>query len=130
MTAVLFEVIRYELLFGEGLPLGLLSSGFVFSKFEFFSRGTWAWFRGKSGIWQKIFVLTCLTFTAVLASVIGPASAVLMLPRSVVSSHFTPSPRYPHSSVPADFSTSERSCLHASFLAEWNFGRSLPYHAN
>ena len=129
MTAALFDVIRYELLYGEGLPLGLLSSGFVFSKFEFFSRGTWAWFRGKSGRWQKIFVLACLTVTAVLASVIGPASAVLMLPRQMVSSRSIPFPGYPRLAMPADFPTSESSCLHASFLAEWNFGRSLPYHA-
>lgn len=91
MTTILFEVIRFQLLYGEGLPLGLLSSGFTFSQFEFFSKGTWVWFRSKSGIWQKSFVLFCLTFIAVLASVIGPASAVLMLPRPVVSSRSTPS---------------------------------------
>ncbi|KAL8742117.1 MAG: hypothetical protein Q9190_005359 [Brigantiaea leucoxantha] len=38
MTVILVDVIRHQLLYGEGLPFGLLSSGYTFSKFEFFSK--------------------------------------------------------------------------------------------
>ena len=90
MTVILVDVIRHQLLYGEGLPFGLLSSGYTFSKFEFFSKVTWVWFWSKNARWQKTFFLFCLAFTAILALVIGPASAVLILPRPVVSLHSLP----------------------------------------
>lgn len=31
MTTTVFEIIRHQLLHGDGLPLGLVSSGFTFS---------------------------------------------------------------------------------------------------
>ena len=94
MTVIIFEVIRHQALYGEGLPLVLLSSGFTFSQFGFLSPATWSWLRSPSGRWQKGFVLLSITFTALLALVIGPASAVLMLPRIEVNVRFKLLPSY------------------------------------
>ena len=87
MTTIVFEIIRHQLLHGEGLPLGLVSSGFTFSKFDFFcSRATWIWLWAASAKSQRAFVVISIIIIALLALVVGPASAVLMLPRLAVRS--------------------------------------------
>ncbi len=87
MTTIVFDIIRHQLLHGEGLPLGLVSSGFTFSRFDFFcSRVTWIWLWSASAKGQRPLVVIFIIIIALLALVIGPASAVLMLPRLAVRS--------------------------------------------
>ena len=38
LGAIVFNAVRYELLFGDGLPLGLIGSGLAFTQIEFFIR--------------------------------------------------------------------------------------------
>lgn len=85
MTTIVFEIIGHQLLHGDGLPLGLVSSGFTFSRFDFFcSRATWIWLWSASAKGQRALVVISIIIIALLALVIGPASAVLMLPRLAV----------------------------------------------
>ena len=87
MTTIVFEIIRHQLLHGEGLPLGLVSSGFTFSRFDFFcSRATWIWLWSASAKGQRALVVISIVIIALLALIIGPASAILMLPRLAVRS--------------------------------------------
>ena len=87
MTTIVFEIVRHQLLHGEGLPLGLVSSGFTFSRFDFFcSKATWVWLWSASAKGPRALVVFGITISALLALVMGPASAVLMLPRLAVRS--------------------------------------------
>jgi hypothetical protein len=82
LTTVVLQALRTELL-GEGIPLGLLGSGIWYSSLgSFWSpeiRGAVRW--GFTG-WRRARFVLLLVLAGGTAAVIGPASAVLMLPRS------------------------------------------------
>lgn len=81
LAAIVLQALRQELLH-EGLPIGLLGSGLWFSQIssfwspEFLAAAPWSI---KSARRIRFFLL--LVVAGLLAAVIGPASAVLMLPR-------------------------------------------------
>ncbi|KAI9862175.1 MAG: hypothetical protein M1824_001556 [Vezdaea acicularis] len=84
MTPVIIQVIRHQLLHGDGLPLGLVASGFTFTRLSSMrSRAMYTWKglqTGSAKAQRTLVVLSIFVITA-LATVAGPASAVLMLPR-------------------------------------------------
>lgn len=86
LSLIIFHAVRHELLYGNGLPLGLIGSGFNFGSFDFFFTRE---FRGALLNWGKpgqrlrkagFIVLLCIAgFIAALA---GPSSATLIVPTS------------------------------------------------
>jgi hypothetical protein len=82
LTTIVLQALRTELL-GEGIPFGLLGSGIWYSSLgSFWSpeiQGALRW--GCTGYRRARFILL-LALAGGTAVVIGPASAVLMLPRS------------------------------------------------
>ncbi|KAL8692015.1 MAG: hypothetical protein Q9218_002869 [Villophora microphyllina] len=76
----------------RGFPLGLATSGFSFSRVSYFwSPAFWG---GSIGLYRQARLRGALTILAVLlsgllAAVVGPASAVLMLPRKTVWPQFS-----------------------------------------
>ncbi len=88
LTVIIFHVIRHQILHGDGLPLSLVGSGFTFQKMDFlWSPSIWSGVRGTSAIFQRFLVFLSFFIIGLLCLTIGPASAVLMLPRPIVSSH-------------------------------------------
>ena len=85
LTAIIFTIIRNEMVFGEGIPFGLLSSGLQATQLSYlWSMEFWGSFR--SGTYKKSYrrtrVLCLVLICVLLASVCGPSSAVLLVPRS------------------------------------------------
>jgi len=86
LSLIVLQTVRHELLFGDGLPLGLIGSGLSFSNFEFFFRKEFygalkylAYHGNKARKMAFVALLIVSGFVAVLA---GPASAVLLVPKS------------------------------------------------
>ena len=87
LTTVIFHLLRHQLLHGDGLPLMLVGSGFTFTKMDFlWSRSVWLDLPDTRATIRRALLLGCLFSIGVIALVVGPASAVLMLPRLTVSS--------------------------------------------
>ncbi|XXH00741.1 hypothetical protein Hte_007091 [Hypoxylon texense] len=82
LSTIIFSAIRVQLLYGAGVPLGLLSSGFNFSQITYFWSEEY-WGSMKAPIPRRmLFPFAFLLLTAGLIAVTaGPASAVLMVPR-------------------------------------------------
>ncbi|KAK0659143.1 hypothetical protein QBC41DRAFT_287338 [Cercophora samala] len=85
LSTVLFDAVRYELVFGQGLPLGLIGAGFSFTSVGyFFSFDFWAGVFDRSRSWRrKILFLALLVTAGFLGLLAGPTSAVLMIPREL-----------------------------------------------
>ncbi|KAL8967075.1 MAG: hypothetical protein Q9183_003083 [Haloplaca sp. 2 TL-2023] len=82
LATVVFDVIRSALMYGDGIPLGLLGSGFTFTQLSFFwSPDFWCSIWYKSRVWRKAFVITIVVASGFLAATAGPACAVLVIPR-------------------------------------------------
>ncbi|KAM0716157.1 hypothetical protein Q7P37_008671 [Cladosporium fusiforme] len=81
LTTIVLHLLRIELL-GEGIPLGLLGSGIWFSSLSsLWSPELWGALKwSRTSLRRARFVLL-LVLAGVTATAIGPASAVLMLPR-------------------------------------------------
>ena len=68
--------IRKRLCSSKGLPFGLLSSGYQVSSAEFlFSSSLW------SGFSKDVWLVLALAATVIFANVVGPSSAIAMIPR-------------------------------------------------
>ncbi|KAI4216266.1 MAG: hypothetical protein LQ351_001276 [Letrouitia transgressa] len=81
-STIVFDIIRSELLHGNGVPLGLIGSGFSFGNLSWFwSADFWCSIRYKTQWWRKTFLLVTLSFAGLLAVTAGPATAVLAVPR-------------------------------------------------
>ncbi|KAM5352797.1 hypothetical protein ACJ41O_005519 [Fusarium nematophilum] len=85
--SVIFHVLRSELVFGAGVPLGLLVSGFSFSQLSYFWSaeflGGLSCGQAMTG-WQRFrrwFFVTLVVIGGGLALLAGPATALLMIPR-------------------------------------------------
>lgn len=84
---IVFQVVRHQLLHGDGLPLSLLFSGFTFTNLKFpWSRSVWMNIHGASAIWLGAAIVVYIFFLGLIALVAGPASTVLLLPRTTVGS--------------------------------------------
>lgn len=83
---IVLHAVRNQLLFGDGLPLGLVGSGLSFSSFQmFFQKEFWAavrflaWDDNSLSKFAFVSLLITSTITATLA---GPASATMLVPQS------------------------------------------------
>lgn len=83
---IILQFVRHELLFGDGLPLGLIGSGLTFSDLGFFFNkefyGTLKYVGGRGNKPRKIMFITVVIVAGLTAALVGPASAVLLVPKS------------------------------------------------
>ncbi|KAI4288348.1 MAG: hypothetical protein L6R35_002392 [Caloplaca aegaea] len=84
LTAIVLHRIRYSLMKQSGVPLGFLASAYQLGALdylvsaEFWGAAT-AKFRYKISTWLPLWLLVAVS--SVLASIVGPSSAILMIPR-------------------------------------------------
>ncbi|KAH6892453.1 hypothetical protein B0T10DRAFT_605187 [Thelonectria olida] len=88
LAAVIFHVLRAELMFGQGLPLGLVVSGWSFTQISYFwSAEFWGGVISNEttpkGRGRRVFVTSLVLISGILAIMAGPAAAVLMVPRTM-----------------------------------------------
>ena len=83
LAAVVFSYIRHELTTGKGVPFGALLSGLQVNQVSYlWSMEFWGTIRSVHLSLRRKFTLLVLIFTCiVLASLSGPSSAVLLVPR-------------------------------------------------
>lgn len=86
LAVIVLHAVRYELLFGDGLPLGLIGSGISFSQLEFFFRkefygSTIYWFNHKHTA-RKICFIVLLIACGLITTLAGPSSATLLVPKT------------------------------------------------
>jgi hypothetical protein len=83
---VVLQFVRHELLFGDGLPLGLIGSGLTFNSLgSFFSKefyGSLQYVGGHGNTFRKVMFVTVVVVAGLTAALAGPASAVLLVPKS------------------------------------------------
>lgn len=85
LATIVYQLLRDELLYGDGIPLGLIGAGIDFTKLSFF----WSpevlgsvrtLFKGNR-VYRKIQLGLFLVLAGAIALLAGPASAVLLVPR-------------------------------------------------
>ena len=80
---IVIHYIRKQMMFGEGVPLGIAGGGFLFSLLNYFwSPEFWGSLRSQSTTWAKFRLYSLLVFSGLLAATVGPSSAILMIPRT------------------------------------------------
>ncbi|KAL9588154.1 MAG: hypothetical protein Q9203_003026 [Teloschistes exilis] len=84
LGAVLVHTSLVSVLDEHGLPLGLATSGFSFSRISYY--WSLAFCGGSLGLYRQrrlrgLLIWTIVLLSGILAAVVGPASAILMLPR-------------------------------------------------
>ena len=92
-TAVLFQLIRDGLLHDDRLPFGIATSGFSFDRMQYFwSPALWGglWGFRKSSRLRGLLLVCVLALGGFIALAVGPASAVLLLPRITVRPTLSP----------------------------------------
>lgn len=105
LSTILLQILRADLLHGDGTPLGLLSShlwfpqpnslllpeylsvaqGFIWDLMKLLfrrKRGSPLTYKDMAQQWRKLRLVLFISVLVILAVLIGPFSAVLMLPRS------------------------------------------------
>ena len=86
LASVTFQLLRHELMHGDGLPLGLVVAGFEFSKLSYFFSpellGSLKHVIYGTAKLRKLFLILFLILVGGLAVVIGPSCAVLLVPQS------------------------------------------------
>ncbi|PYI23886.1 hypothetical protein BO99DRAFT_375586 [Aspergillus violaceofuscus CBS 115571] len=86
LSVTVLQCVRHELLFGGGLPLGLLGSGLALNNFGyFFSREFYGGLKcmaihGERS--RRAALIGLVVVAGLLATLAGPASAVLLVPKS------------------------------------------------
>ena len=83
LTTVVLQVLRHDLLYGDGVPIGLLGSGISFSSISYFWSPEFI-IAAKYCLssWKRCRLYFIIIIAGLLAVTIGPASAILLLPRS------------------------------------------------
>ena len=77
LTAIVMHIVRRRLL-GRGIPFGLLTSGYQASSVEFlFSKSMWA---SAFRTWSDFFFVVFLALVIIYASMVGPSSAIALIP--------------------------------------------------
>ncbi|CAG7939793.1 unnamed protein product [Penicillium nalgiovense] len=78
--------VRSELLFGDGLPLGLVGSGLSFNNFEYFFKkefyGSLEYIGNHGSKARRVMFVMVVIVAGLTAALAGPASAVLLVPES------------------------------------------------
>ncbi|KAL2832904.1 hypothetical protein BDW59DRAFT_180515 [Aspergillus cavernicola] len=86
LATIVLQYVRHELLFGDGLPLGLLGSGLTFNNLEFFFQkefyGGLRYMAAHGNKPRKIAFIGIVMVAGLVATLTGPASAVLLVPKS------------------------------------------------
>lgn len=82
LATIIFTFIRYEVMLGQGAPLAAFFAGQDFESFSFlWSDELFAMARGHfSSKWKKFFFLCFSVICCVLAVVVAPATATVLLP--------------------------------------------------
>ncbi|KAL9121068.1 MAG: hypothetical protein Q9187_002373 [Circinaria calcarea] len=82
LAMVVTQIVRDELMFGEGIPLGLLASAFSFSQLSYFwSPDFIGSFQCRMSIVRKVSFFGFLVIAGIIAATAGPSCAVLLIPR-------------------------------------------------
>ena len=82
LAALVIEVIRDDMLYGDGVPLGWIGGGFLFTSLSYFwSADFWCSFSSQIGFWRKSRLYGLLLLTGFIATFAGPSCAVLLIPR-------------------------------------------------
>ena len=86
LATIVFQLIRDELLYGDGVPLGLLGAGIDFSRLSFFwSREIMgslrSLFKGRRK-YRKVQLVAFLVLAGAIALFAGPSCAVLLVPQN------------------------------------------------
>ncbi|KAJ5114070.1 hypothetical protein N7456_002604 [Penicillium angulare] len=86
LSLVVLDFVRYELLFGDGLPLGLVGSGLTFNSPDFFFKKelycTLKYIRDDGNKFRKFLFVIVVIMAGLTAALAGPSSAVLLVPKS------------------------------------------------
>ena len=85
LATIVFQLTRDELLFGDGVPFGLLAAGVDFTKLSFWSPKTLGSLRSLfSGPrkYRRILLAMFLPLASVIANFAGPSCAVLLVPQT------------------------------------------------
>ena len=83
LAAIVFSYIRYEMSLGQGLPFGALFSGLQVSQASYlWSMEFWGSICSKHlSFGRRIGMVLIITVAIFLAAVVGPSSAILLIPR-------------------------------------------------
>lgn len=83
LAAVLFSYIRHEMVLGRGLPLGSMFCALQVSQPSYlWSTEFWGSVASKQlALKRKCILIALVVFCIVLAAVIGPSTAILLMPR-------------------------------------------------
>ena len=82
ISSVIFDIVRNKLLNGDGVPLGLIGSGFAFKDISWFWSAEFCCsMQYETKWWKKTFLTASLLIAGILAITAGPAAAVLFIPR-------------------------------------------------
>ena len=78
----MFDILRHELIYGDGVPLGLVGAGFAFTGLSYFwSPGFLCSLRYKARLWRKAFLFVSMFVAGALVVTTAPATAVLIIPQ-------------------------------------------------
>ncbi|MCJ1353162.1 MAG: hypothetical protein MMC33_003147 [Icmadophila ericetorum] len=82
LTTIVAHRIRQEMLYGEGVPLGLVGGAFLFSSLSYFwSPDFCGSFQHRSSQRRKVRLYGTIILCGFLAASVGPSAAVLLIPR-------------------------------------------------
>lgn len=81
LSAMVLNYVQYELLNGRGVPLGSLLAPFQVNNLgSLWSPGVWATGYASGMKRRRFLLLAIIVLSVLLASIVGPASAILMAP--------------------------------------------------
>lgn len=81
LSTIVLNFIQYELIHGKGVPFGSLFAPFqVNSLSSLWSPGLWATSGADGSKLRRFLLITIIIISVILASIVGPASAILMMP--------------------------------------------------
>jgi len=82
LATIVFANIRDQILSGDGVPLGFLCSGFMFSQLSYFwSPEFWGGLTSRMSGRSKVLTASLLLVAGTIAATAGPSAAVLLVPR-------------------------------------------------
>ncbi|KAL8879309.1 MAG: hypothetical protein Q9198_003054 [Flavoplaca austrocitrina] len=80
--AILFDSLRHELMYGDGVPLGLVGAGSAFTgRSYFWSPNFLCSLRYRARLWRKAFLFVSILVAGALVLAVAPATAVLIIPQ-------------------------------------------------
>ena len=145
LTALVTHYLRKEMLSGQGVPLGMIGGGFLFSSLRYF----WSpdfWGSLKAQACARYRLSSLLTVSGLLAATVGPSAAILLIPRirdwnaggASVFILGTTNDLWPTSLSASDVgslysqsnATSYGVCPSSGFFSMWNTARISLYRRN